>query len=295
MSNVEDFNALVNRALMSPEHTNMRPVIEKELLHYDILYALDKENLLDNLTFQGGTLLRLCYGAPRFSEDLDFAGGKNFTRANLGDIRHCIETYIAARYGLEVSVKEPKQLLLEEGNDEITVDKWQVSITTAPAQRDLPKQKIKIEIINVPAYSRQPRPLKKNYDFLPDGYSDLFVIGETLDEVYADKIIAFVNCQKYIRYRDIWDLRWLKQQGATLNKEFVCHKIEDYKIPNYLEKLNLLMPNLKNLIHSDGFKNQMSRFIPMDTQKRTLQQEKFYDVLTFELAELFNQVKDTLD
>lgn len=43
----------------------MRPVIEKELLHYDILFTLDKAGLLSALTFQGGTSLRLCYGLPR--------------------------------------------------------------------------------------------------------------------------------------------------------------------------------------------------------------------------------------
>jgi predicted nucleotidyltransferase component of viral defense system len=291
MTDFEDFSALVDKAMMAPDRASMRPVIEKELLHYDILFALDKEGLLDDLTFQGGTLLRLCYGAPRFSEDLDFAGGREFNRSNLNDIRHCIETYIAARYGLEVSVKEPKQLHLEDGNENLKVDKWQVSITTAPAQRDLPKQKIKIEIINVPAYSRAPRSLQNNYDFLPDGYSDMFIIGETLDEVYADKIIAFVNCQKYIRYRDIWDLRWLKQQGASLNKEFIQNKIKDYQIPNYSEKLNLLTPQLKDIIYSNEFKQQMSRFIPVEVQQRTLKQEKFYEILTAELSELFNQVQ----
>ena len=53
----------------------MRPVIEKEILHYDILFCLDQAGLLKDLVFQGGTCLRLCYGANRFSEDLDFAGG----------------------------------------------------------------------------------------------------------------------------------------------------------------------------------------------------------------------------
>ena len=36
-----DFNALVTRAMAVPGRTNMRPVVEKELLHYDILFALD--------------------------------------------------------------------------------------------------------------------------------------------------------------------------------------------------------------------------------------------------------------
>ena len=73
-----DFMTLVDQAMSLPGRAKMRPVIEKELLHYDILFTLDNKGLLDKLTFQGGTSLRLCYGASRFSEDLDFAGGRNF-------------------------------------------------------------------------------------------------------------------------------------------------------------------------------------------------------------------------
>lgn len=59
-----NFAALVEKAMILSGRGHMRPVIEKELLHYDILFSLDKEGLLDILTFQGGTSLRLCYGAP---------------------------------------------------------------------------------------------------------------------------------------------------------------------------------------------------------------------------------------
>ena len=54
MPSSEDFSALVNRAMTASGHTHMRPVIEKELLHYDILFSLDREGLLDLLAFQGG-------------------------------------------------------------------------------------------------------------------------------------------------------------------------------------------------------------------------------------------------
>ena len=36
----------------------LRPVVKKELLHYEILNALDDDSLLKNLIFQGGTSLR---------------------------------------------------------------------------------------------------------------------------------------------------------------------------------------------------------------------------------------------
>src|ERR1700733_11317589 len=161
----EDFNALINKAMQIEGRHHMRPVIEKEILHYDILFALDKEGLLDNLTFQGGTLLRLCYGAQRFSEDLDFAGGKTFKQSDLINLKKCIEKYIGKRYDFEVSVKEPKELASEFINQNIKVEKWQVSVTIFPGIRNMPKQKIKIEVINVPAYTKTLKTLKRNYDF----------------------------------------------------------------------------------------------------------------------------------
>lgn len=286
-----DFAKLTERAMQTPERTRLRPVIEKELLHYDILYALDKQGLLDTLTFQGGTALRLCYGASRYSEDLDFAGGKNFTRTQLGAMKDCLENYIGERYGLEITVTEPPGIQ----HNEFRVEKWQISIITAPARKDLPKQKIKIEVANIVAYSRQARALQTHYDFLPDGYADILVLTESLDEIMADKLIALVNTERYIRHRDIWDLRWLKQQGAKLRIEWVINKIHDYKINDYPEKLTRLLNRLEDIIHSPDFSNQMQRFIPQDVQERTLKKPKFLEFLTHELTELFQQVQDSLN
>ena len=261
----------------------MRPVIEKELLHYDILFVLDKEGLLDRLTFQGGTSLRLCYGAERFSEDLDFAGGRDFTTQYLLEMKSCITHYIGSRYGLEVEVKEPKDMALEPESRDIHVDKWQIIVVSAPGQRHLPKQKIKIEVANIPAYSREPCSLQHNYEFLPDGYADTIVMVETLDEIMADKLVSLVSCQAYVRYRDIWDLRWLKTKGALPNKDFVNSKIQDYNVAEYFVKRERLKSLLPEIIHGKEFREQMSRFLPMDVQKRTIDREKYRAVLIKEL------------
>lgn len=42
MNKIENFNILVEKAMQSEHYTHMRPVIEKELLHYDILFSLEK-------------------------------------------------------------------------------------------------------------------------------------------------------------------------------------------------------------------------------------------------------------
>ncbi len=291
MNKSEDFNLLVDRAMNVDGRARMRPAIAKELLHYDILFCLDKDGLLDKLTFQGGTSLRLCYGAARLSEDLDFVGGQEFATANLTKMKNCLEKYIGERYGLEISVKEPKEMTLLPKYQEIKVDKWQISLTTTPEKKDIPRQKIKIEVANVPAYSRVPQSLRQNYEFLPDGYNDMLIMTETLDEIMADKLVSLVSCQRYVRYRDIWDLRWLKQQGAKINSHYILAKINDYKENDYPKNLSLTINRLDELARSKEFFDEMSRFIPADVLDRTLQKEKFIDFLINENKSLLIEVE----
>jgi predicted nucleotidyltransferase component of viral defense system len=44
----------------------------KEILQELVLYALWRNEFFDLAAFQGGTSLRILYGLPRFSEDMDF-------------------------------------------------------------------------------------------------------------------------------------------------------------------------------------------------------------------------------
>lgn len=290
----DNFAQLVNKAMQDEHVVHMRAVIEKELLHYDILFALEKGGLLDKLIFQGGTSLRLCYGGNRFSEDLDFAGGVDFSSAILADMKSCIEKYIGARYGLEVNVKEPKELRKNPKYAELRIDKWQISVVTSPERKDVPQQKIKVEVANIPAYTKEPLALKANYDFLPDGYSDTLILTETLDEVMADKIISLPATTKYVRYRDIWDLAWMQQQGATLNIELVKSKVSDYKLEQFDELLTSLLERLPELVRSKRFIEEMRRFLPTDVYDRTLALEKFQIYLKNTLVALFKNVQNEL-
>jgi len=291
MNDKVDFTDLTDRAMAQAGRGHMRPVIEKELLHYDILFGLDRDGLLDDLTFQGGTALRLCYGSQRFSEDLNFAGGRDFSRARVDGIKASLEAYIGQRYGLEIRVREPAELVNDPGYRGIHVDTWQLSITTAPARPDIPRQRIKLEVANIASYSRTPRSLNINYDFLPDGYGDTLVLTESLDEIMADKLVSLVNTQRYVRYRDIWDLRWLKQQGAVINVEWVVNKIEDYRIKDYGEKLEDMRTRLPEIVHNPAFASEMSRFLPDDVQQRTLAKPKFLDFLVTEIDGMLGGVK----
>jgi len=286
-----DFKALADRAVAQSGRGHMRPVIEKELLHFDILFRLDQEGLLDALTFQGGTALRLCYGSPRFSEDLDFVGGVDFSGSQLEGLSQCLEHYIGRRYGLTVVVKEPAELRNEPAYRGLNVDKWQISVVTAPQRPDIPRQRIKIEVANIPAYSRVPRSLNANYEFLPDGYGDTLVLTESLDEILADKVVSLVNTQGYVRHRDIWDLRWLRQREAKLVPKWVNSKIRDYGVEGFEDKLDSMRERLPAIIHGEAFVSEMRRFLPMDVQERTLRKGKFLEFLASDIGELLDLVR----
>ena len=281
----QDLAALADRALLDSKLTAMRPVVEKELLHYDILFCMEEAGLLDGLVFQGGTCLRLCYGAGRFSEDLDFAGGPHFASSQLKQLARRIEDYLSARYGLQVTVKEPSGKDAGRGS-ELRVDRWQVVVITAPKQRDLPAQRVRIEVASVPAHTRETLPLYRNYDFLPDGYEDTLVHAESLDEIMADKLIALPATQKYVRYRDLWDLAWLYRQGARPQPELVAKKAQDYRLPNYDQLVAQCRASLPQNLRSPAFLAEMRRFLPSDTLQRTLAKPKYLDHMQETLTRL---------
>ncbi|MEM6406350.1 MAG: nucleotidyl transferase AbiEii/AbiGii toxin family protein [Pseudomonadota bacterium] len=285
------FAQCVTQAMQSGRAAHMRPVIEKELLHYDIFFCLEQQGLLQSLVFQGGTLLRLCYGGNRYSEDLDFAGGRDFSAAQLHEMQACLSDYIGTRYGFEVRVKSPGPLNTTSGMAELQIDRWQVVVITAPQRRDLPAQRIHIEVANVPAYTQRVLPLRVHYDFLPDGYDTIFVRAESLDEVLADKLIALPATQRYVRYRDIWDLAWLCQQGAEVLPDLVQHKIRDYRLTDYAALSEDLLTRLPGIVTSDVCQAEMKRFLPTDVYARTFATAGFTDYLVATVTGLFRTLQ----
>lgn len=301
-----DFNALVDMAMSNPALSAMRPVVEKELLHYEIFQALDAEGLLKNLVFQGGTSLRLCRGSDRFSEDLDFAGGVNFSAESMLRIKDCLESRIGERFGLRVAVNNKPAKPFDDGVRHVRVDKWWISIETSPGNPAMPRQKVKLEIANIPAHTRELVPLRANYDFL-GGMPTLLVNAESLDEIMADKVLAFPTSlldnqgqpvgadSAKIRHRDIWDLAWMSTRGAKLVPDLVIAKIGDYGVVNYSGLLDRAIEQIPQIVKSHQFKAQMTRFVDSATVAKTLANGSYTDYLAVSVAGLFAQMKSALN
>ena len=300
----KDFNELVDLAMANSALSAMRPVVEKELLHHEIFQALDADGLLRNLVFQGGTSLRLCRGSARFSEDLDFAGGVDFSAASMGKLKHCLETRIGSVFDLRVTVSNKPSRIGEDGIQHVRVDKWWISIETTPENPSMPRQRIKLEIANIPAHTSQLVPIRDNYGFL--GGSTVLVNAETLGEVMADKVLAFPTSlldnkgqpvsadSNKIRHRDIWDLAWMRTQGATLDPGLVVAKISDYGVEHYPDLLDRAIEQIPQIVRSREFKAQMTRFIDSTTLGKTLASDAYLDYLDSTVGSLFAQMRAAL-
>ncbi len=201
-----DLEELAGNIASKVNGARLTPVIEKEIVHYEIIRALGRNDLLRDITFQGGTSLRLCYGSLRYSEDLDFVAGDKFDSLPLDDFSKTLRSDLLKSYDTEVSVREPKVV---NDFDGVGMRRWTVSVNTNIARPDLPKQRIKLEIASVPAHTSTIRRVAVNYPELDGMYDNLTIRCQTLEEILADKLISFSATDTHIRHRDLWDIPWI--------------------------------------------------------------------------------------
>ena len=270
------FDRLVIQALRNQgDLAPLQQVVEKELLHHDILREMSSASLLGSLTFIGGTCLRACYGSGRLSEDLDFTGGKEFKRETLSSLRTTLVERLRIKYDLDVEVSEPVR---EQGN----VDTWKLRIVTRPQQKNLPAQRIHIDICAVPSYDRVPMLLRNNYG-LEMGTSGLIIQAQSREEILADKMIAFALRPNWVKNRDLWDIGWLRQQNVSLPGHLISKKIADHnhEIEYFLESLEQRRDSLTgDPTTKTRFTHEMRRFLPPQTVCETVENPEFWKYLT---------------
>ena len=265
----QDLSYMVELAIQdNPDLKGMGPVVEKEILHYDILHGLQKGGYLVRLVFIGGTALRLFHGARRFSEDLDFDGGAGFTIAQMSGLESYLQGYLSNRYG-KATVSPPKRLI-EDGDQAVAT--WRISIVTKPDRRDVPRQRIHLDIAGNPGHSARPMQLKRNYQVLPDGCGDMVIQTRTKDGILADKLVAFPATldRRNPRWRDLWDMHWLARTGAGVDAGLVQERVQVQQVADYADRLADATRRIPEFIGSDGFVRQLSRFLDKPTAAATV-------------------------
>jgi len=277
----------------NPEYSGFENVIEKEIFHHDIISALHQSGFLENLTFIGGTSLRMCHGWNRLSEDLDFNGGIDFTPEKFSSLANVVSDTLSKKYMLDISVAQPKPM---EG-DTAT---WRASIEKNAAKPGGAKQKIHIDICR---YKTINPIMKTTMNFYPfkSPIEGLPIPCQSLDEILVDKIIVFAMREysnRVVKPRDLWDITFLNNRHIQLDNNVLMQKLVqrgigfDLFFDRTISNLNSV--NVNEEIKLD-FHREMSRFVLPELAKNTLENEHFWGVVKNAVAEVVSSIENPND
>ncbi len=249
----------------------------KEILQEIILYGLSTLGFFEKALFQGGTALRILYGLPRFSEDLDFILKHPDTNFNwhtyLDGIHKVCEEFGVATTVIDKSKATTvvqKMFVKSESIGNIL----DFSFKHAP----FAKVTIKVEVDTNPPSGSVAETKYLDYPLLYP------IIAQDLPSNFACKLHALL-CREYTKGRDWYDFLWYVARSTVPNLCLFKNAINQFG-PWQDQNLNIdenwYLEQLKNKIMATDWPAagaDVSRFLSLrDRQQLSLWgQELFID------------------
>lgn len=184
----------------------------KEYLQHPVLEFIYGDPRYKNFIFTGGSCLRICFGAPRLSEDLDFdLPEKDFRKLDLAKLAQEAEDYFEKKYLLKIETRQQgkqriylkfsilKELGLAKGNES---DWLFVKIETSPS----PFKNHETEITPLSKYG---------FNFVARNYSLSYLMTGKLYAVFSREWFKGKENKIDIKGRDFYDLFWYFQNGVS--------------------------------------------------------------------------------
>lgn len=198
---------------IAPEH------IAREAYEVLILHALGESPLAEKIIFKGGTALRLAYGSPRFSEDLDFSPLDKISIKDLGKILQALSQRFSEITIADISDKRYTHFALLKIKEEFLAQTFSIKV-------EISKRKFQPSI--KPGYKLTK--LKS-----PSSSLTVFIGVVSPEVMFEDKIQA---AQTRIKPRDLFDLWFLSEE---LKKPLPI-KIKGFKKMVIKQELNRFLP-----------------------------------------------------
>lgn len=185
------------------------------------------------------------------------------------------------KYSLPVDIQIPKS------PDSSKVETWKVSIITRPERKDLPAQRIHLDICALPSLDPRPQVLRNPYG-VEMGTSGLILQAASREEILADKFVALALRRGRLKFRDLWDIHWLTQSTVPLRPDWVMEKANLHgRTPrDFLEKLESRLRQLEEepRLRTD-FLAELQRFLPSAQIENRIDQPAFWIYLMGMLRE----------
>lgn len=181
----------------------------REVMQEIALAGLQRAGFFDKAAFYGGTCLRIFYGLPRFSEDLDFSLLAPDAAFSLEPyFRALAEEFSAFGFTVEISQRQkvvPSAVVSAFLKENTSIYDMRVA--------DQPLLKIKLEVDTDPpgGFTTEEKLLVQPYSFYVKCYA--------LPDLYAGKMHAllFRRWKNRVKGRDWFDFEWYVRNATPLN------------------------------------------------------------------------------
>ena len=228
----------------------------KEYLQYPALNFIYNSRDYKNFIFTGGSCLRICFGAPRLSEDLDFdLYKKDYQKLDLpkmaDDLKECferkylIELKTKCQADKRIYLKFPilkKLKLAERSESDFLYVKVEVSQTNF--------RKPVVELSPISRYG---------FNFVARNYALPFLMNGKLNAIFDRKWFKGKKNEIDIKGRDFYDLFWYLQKGVSPNRNNLKSSINIADQKELKEKLRKIID--KN-VTSQKLSYDLKNFFP---------------------------------
>ena len=188
--------------------TTREQALHKSVLIRVLSHILDDTFLSQNLFFKGGTCASMLGYLDRFSVDLDFDIS---SKSKIAEASDKLENIFK---DLDLSVKDQSQNTIQ----------YYLKYEAPENSRST----LKIDAVDAPFEHN-------TYEKIPLPEINRFAICQTIDTIFANKLVALVDRfekNNTIAGRDVYDIHHFLQQGFAVNKELIKERrgveLEEY-------------------------------------------------------------------
>jgi predicted nucleotidyltransferase component of viral defense system len=191
----------------------------REVMQEVALAGLYRGVFFDRAAFYGGTCLRIFYGLPRFSEDLDFSLLTSDTDFSLEPYFKAVRAEFLS-LGLDVEISTKKKTVRTGIESAFLKSDTRLFTLAVHGEKTV---KIKFEVDTLP-----PLGFSTEEKLLLEPFS-LYVKCFGLPDLFAGKMHAllFRNWKSRVKGRDWYDFEWYVKKGVPLNlSHFACRAMQ---------------------------------------------------------------------
>ena len=228
----------------------------REVMQEVALAGLYRGDFFEQAAFYGGTCLRIFYGLPRYSEDLDFSLLGPQTDFSLAPYFSAIEAEFIA-LGIPITITQKRKT----ANTAIESAFLKNDTQLVELSLEQARVKIKFEVDTCPplGFNTEEKLLMNPFSF--------YVKCLSLPDLYAGKMHAllFRQWKNRVKGRDWFDFEWYVRCGANLSLR-------------HFNERAIQSGNIKKAVDAQGFTNLLcQRIQSVSFSNARLDAERFID------------------